>query len=96
MPSSTALLSLDVDAGSSPCISLLGDPSFPGNKNLKAPVPTSQPPHLPQVVMDVYFPAPKLEKAEYSVDSCLVILDHSNVERPEGTRGQLLRLGIGY
>lgn len=31
--------------------------------------------------MDVYFAAPKLEKAEYSVDSGYVILDHSDVER---------------
>jgi hypothetical protein len=46
--------------------------------------------------MDVYFAAPKLEKAEYSVDSGYVILDHSDVERPEGTMGQSLGLGAGH
>lgn len=65
-----------------------GDPSFL--------VPSSQPPHLPQVVMDIYFPAPKLEKAEYSVDSGYVILDHSDVERPEGMTRQSLGLGTGH
>jgi len=46
--------------------------------------------------VDIDFPVPKLEKAENSVDGRLVILDHSNVERPEGTRGQSLGLGAGH